>query len=182
MKKNLILALVFTGILACNNNRKKMADRIAAMEKNNGEYSKQYLDSLTTMYENYAQAYPEDSLSPKYLLKAATNAQTMASFDMKYIDIALGKYETVVTRYEDHKEASTALFMMGTIYENLKGDTTKARELYTRYITKYPHGEYAEDVNALLNGSLGKSAEELYEEFKKNGKIDTSDVNNNPKH
>lgn len=163
-------------LVSCSRQRNKMAESITLMEKNNAEYSMNYLDSLNTLYEKFVKNYPEDTLSPRYLLRAATNNQTLASYDPKYTDKAISGYETVIHNYATSKEAATALFMLGSVYENIKNDTTKAREIYTSYVKKYPDGEYAHDVNSLLDGNLGKTPEQLIEEWKKQGKIDTTDT------
>ena len=135
-----------------------------------------YLDSLNSLYEKFVKNYPEDTLAPRYLLRSATNNQTLASYDLKYADKAIAGYEAVIQKYSSSKEAATALFMLGSVYENIKNDTTKAREIYSTYVKKYPEGEYAHDVNTLLDGNLGKTPEQLIEEWKKQGKIDTTDT------
>jgi hypothetical protein len=174
MRKILIYTLLSMLVIACVNRRNKMAEQIRAMEMNNGENNDAYLDSISTLYEKFANAYPEDSLSPGYLLKAGNNAHNRADADPKFADIALARYQRIIKDYNSKKEASTALFMIGSIYENEKKDTVAARIYYTRYLEKYPQGEYATDINQILNGNLGKSAEEIYENLIKSGKLDTS--------
>jgi hypothetical protein len=173
MKKILIYSFALLLVSACGNRRNKMAEQIRSMETNNGENSDAYLDSVSGLYEKFADAYPQDSMSPVYLLRAGNNAHNRIQADPKFTDIALARYQRIVRDYNTSKEAGTALFMIGSIYENEKKDTVAAKVYYTRYLEKYPHGEYAADVNQILNGNLGKSAEEIYENLIKSGKLDT---------
>lgn len=163
-------------VLSCTHSKRaKMVENITMMEKNGDEYNTQHIDSLTHLYEKFALEFPTDSLASTYLFNAANYNSTLASNGAtKYLDLAVSEYLNIVDHYAGSKEAATALFRLGYIYDNDKGDTSKAREYYLRYLEKYPQGEYANDVMLMNSKFLGKSPEEIFEQMQKEGKIDTT--------
>jgi tetratricopeptide (TPR) repeat protein len=167
----ILLGVLIT--LGCGNKRQALTDKIVQMEKNTDEYNKPYLDSLTHLYEKFVTDYPKDSMAAHYLYSAANNNSSQASAgDARYVDIALEEYKKIVTDYPSSKEAATSLFRIGSIYENDKKDTATARQYYEKYLAQYPEGEYANDVRIILNSNyLGKSAEQIFLDMQKAGKI-----------
>lgn len=171
-----MVLVCFAILVSCTNNKRaKMVENITLMEKNGDEYNTQHIDSLTHLYEKFAVEFPQDSMAPTYLFNAANyNSSQASNGDMKYLDLAVIEYLKIVDNYSGSKEAATALFRLGYIYDNDKGDTSKAREYYLKYLEKYPKGEYANDVMLINSKFLGKSPEEIFDQMQKEGKIDTT--------
>lgn len=58
----------------------------------------------------------------------------------------------VATRFAPLPAAETALFAAGRI-EAEHGDPARARELFTRYLARYPHGSFAHEAEKRLQGA-----------------------------
>lgn len=179
--KNLLITfsiLCLAIVVSCSGNkRNKLVENITLMEKNGDEYNTVHVDSLCSLYEKFVNDYPNDSLAPKYLFNAANyNSSKASTGDTKSLDLAVSEYQKVVSNYSNSKEAATSLFRLGYIYDNDKGDTTKAKEYYLLYLEKYPQGEYANDVRIINSKYLGKSPEEIFNDMQKEGKIDTTNL------
>jgi tetratricopeptide (TPR) repeat protein len=169
------LALSIFIIVCCTSgNRNKLIVEIQRMEKNGDEYNPQYLDSLNVLYESFVIKFPKDSLAPRYLLSAAQSTYSRGTQEGQYLDQAILKLNKLINAYPDAKEVEAGMFLIANIYENNKNDTIKAKEYYSLYIAKYPAGEYTESVKSILEGNLGKSAEEWIKKFQKEGKIDST--------
>lgn len=111
-------------------------------------------DSLVRLYLAYAEAYPDDTLSPEYLFRAGDLSQGIGRFDQA-IDI-FGK----VQRYPNYQKAGTASFLRGFVAENSKGDTALARKYYEQFLQTYPSHPLNSDAKLSLD-YLGKTPEEL---------------------
>ncbi len=58
--------------------------------------------------------------------------------------------------------------MYSYIYENTYNDTATAKKYYQTLVREHPTHPLAESTRLLLNKYLGKSADEIYEDIKKN--------------
>jgi outer membrane protein assembly factor BamD (BamD/ComL family) len=114
---------------------------------------------MIKMYSDYADKYPDDTLSPGFLFKAG-DMSSKINETAKAIEL----YGKLTTTYPDNPNASYALFLQGFIYENQVGDPAKARPYYEQFLKKYPNHPLAQDVAFSLQ-NLGKTPEELIREF-----------------
>lgn len=117
--------------------------------------------------EEYA-ALVQTSQPDKYvelLLKAAGVAKTIGN-STKSLEL----YTAVAEKLPQHPKAPMALFMEGFILENDRGDTASARVKYQDFLKKYPNDpNFADDAQNALK-YLGKSPEEMIQEFEKMNK------------
>ncbi len=115
----------------------------------------------TTMleYANFAENYPQDSLSAKYLFKAAELAQALQIGTQ-----AILYYNLVIDKYPDFDKLSYSYFLKGFVYENVLEDVDNARIAYNIFLEKYPNHEFADDAKVLIK-NLGMSPEELIRMF-----------------
>jgi tetratricopeptide (TPR) repeat protein len=94
------------------------------------------------------------------LLKAAGLAKTIEN-PQKAIEL----YSKLADGMPQNPKASTALFMIGFVYENDLGDLEKAKATYESFLQKYPNDpDFADDAQTALK-MLGKSPEEIIKEF-----------------
>ncbi len=113
---------------------------------------------MIELYQQYATAYPDDTLSPAYLFKAAE------------LNLAIGQFNPAmdlfnrVQRYPNFKKVATALFLQGFIAENHLHDTEKAKAIYEKFLRLYPEHELAADVRLMLQ-QLSLSPEALIRMF-----------------
>lgn len=163
--KAFILFLIFPFLLAgCKPSREKSVQSIKAMEKRlyspqATSFDKARWDSLVSKYEGFCKRFPQDSLVPGYTFNAA-NIEMNTGNGKK----ALENFELIMTRFPDYKKAPLCLFFQAYVYENLIHDLVKAKELYLRFIEKYPDNEFVTAARSSIE-NLGKSPEQMVREF-----------------
>ncbi|MCD6112116.1 MAG: tetratricopeptide repeat protein [Bacteroidales bacterium] len=167
--KKILFVLIIVALYSCQSSKDKAIKRIKKTEKivysnTTGDIDKNAMNELIKMYSDYVDDYPDDSLSPDFLFKAADYlmyankpAQSLKFFDK------------IMKDYPDYSKAPQCLFLKGYIYENFYKDLNKAKEIYISFINKYPDNDFADDAQASLN-NLGKSPEDLIKEFEAKAK------------
>ena len=165
----LITGITFSGLLiiaACSGGRDEKLTKIKDLETRLLQDSLKAKDevaayNLQVAYTDFAERFPQDSLAPEYLFKAA-NLSMSLNWGKSAIDIL----EKFLSIYPDHKRASEALFYKGFVYDNQLNDDAKAGECYREFLKKYPTHEFASSADASIK-NLGKTDEELIREFEK---------------
>jgi len=112
-------------------------------------------------YSDYAGLFPDDSLTPDYLFKAAEIATATKQYPQ-----ALTYYKSITDKYPNYTYKQESLFLQGYLLDNFLNDDAKAKIIYEEVIVKYPESTYANDAKAAIT-NLGKTDEELIKEFKK---------------
>jgi outer membrane protein assembly factor BamD (BamD/ComL family) len=115
-------------------------------------------------YTNYSSAYPNDSLSPDFLFKAAEIATAIKQYPQ-----AVAFYENITTKYPNYKLIEESYFLQAAVLDNFINDDVKAKVIYEQLITNYPNSMYVNDAKVAIK-NLGKSDEELIKEFEKKAK------------
>lgn len=165
MKNIIYLLAISIFMIGCSESKETVLQKIQDAENN--LYAKegafQFNDSLATItidaYEQYAESFPEDSLSAEYLFKAADLYRAKRKFEP-----ALAIYDKIQNSYSEFKKVPQTVFLQGFVYENDLKDLPKAKERYEAFLTKYPDHDLAKDVKFSL-AHLGKSPEEIIKEF-----------------
>ena len=162
-KKIKILALglvsIFT-IVACHSPKEKSLVEIKKMEAADSIFSPKAIEDLKTAYLDFANKYPDDELSPEFIFKSAQRCNAIAQHEQ-----AIKLFQSVIDKYPKSKRCEEALFLQGYIYENSLNDLSKAKEVYTSFIKKYPTSELTEDARLAIQ-NLGKTPEEILNGFK----------------
>ncbi|MCG8330965.1 MAG: tetratricopeptide repeat protein [Chitinophagales bacterium] len=118
-------------------------------------------NSLIKKSRAFAKQFPQDTLSPEFLFRAADVARGIGQYQT-----AIEMWHQVETKYESYKKAPEALFLQGFTYDNSMGELENAAKHYQRFLTKHPKHPIASDVQMLLEvAKSGKSPEELIQEF-----------------
>jgi outer membrane protein assembly factor BamD (BamD/ComL family) len=112
-------------------------------------------------YTDFVGYFPTDTLSPDFLFKAGEIATAAKKYKQ-----ALSHYQNITTNYPYFKHVKESLYLQGFLYDNFLNDETAAKTIYQEVIAKYPNTNYAKDAEAAIN-NLGKTDEQLIEEFKK---------------
>ena len=170
-----LIALFFCALISCNtsstnkevSSRDSLLNAISANEKvlfsnaSSTPISNTKAQETIALYEKFAAAFPKDSLTPNYLMKAAdicSNTNQAA----KSVELCL----KIVEQYPNFKEVPTVMFMMAFVTENKLKNIPRAKELYQEFIQKYPNHSLAKDAKASIE-NLGLSDEELMAKFQK---------------
>jgi TolA-binding protein len=162
----LLLAVVFIAVSGCKPSKEKMTTEITNLEKElyantSGSIDKQKAEKMVALYTEFAEKFPEDSLSANYLFKAGEILMNIS----KNVE-AIETYDKLISRFPKYSKTPDALFLQGFVLENNMKNIAKAREKYTEFMTKYPNNELATQVKFSLD-NLGKTPEQIIEEFQK---------------
>jgi len=162
MKRIGFFIAVFFAVTACTSPKEKALKEIKALEQNDSAFSETLMESLKQKYTSFVQEYPDDEVSPMFLLKASQQA-----IAMNQANEAIELLSQVTQKYPKTAYAEEAMFLLALTYENNLNDLAKAKEAYELFVKTYPKAELAgEALLAIKN--LGKSPEQILEEA--NGK------------
>lgn len=172
--KGILLGLLMILLMtACGPSKEKRIILIAESEKRlfspqAYSFNKESADSLINMYVEFVKKYPEDTMSPGFLFKAAN--VTMNHEDGNR---AIGFFDQYIKDYPTAPKAPMCLFFKAFIYENLLKDLDRAREIYLQFIEKYPKDDFVDDAQMAL-ANLGKTPEMLIREFEERERADSA--------
>jgi len=170
----LIIGVVTTMFYSCDNQPKlevnegiNLADSISYYEKslfgdNSKKIDRNDAVKLAGFYESYALENKQDTLAPYYLFKSAD-----INMNMRRPRAAIKSFDIILKDYPDFEKAPSALFLKAFVFEDQLGDIVSASRFYRLFIEKYPDSDFADDAAISLK-YLGKTPEELIEEFEKN--------------
>lgn len=172
MKVNQLLFPGLIGVLmlvsgcAQNSEQKQMQKEITELEgilygDSIGMPDRNKALEVIQKYENYANAFPEDSLAPEYLYKGAEIAM-----NMQMSGRAIEYHQRIRTNYPNFDKVSYCLFLQAFIYENQMQQLDTAKKLYQEFIDTYPNHSLADDAQVSLD-NMGKSIEELIQSWEK---------------
>lgn len=129
--------------------------------------------ALVTGYKDFADKYPSDSLSPKFLFEAARLQMIIPDYPA-----ALELLNTITDKYPENALAPVSLTTSAAICENVLKNCDKAAEYLRTLKEKYPNHptavnidlqiQYVCDPEGYLNAVIQKS---------NHGQRDTVDVN-----
>lgn len=154
--KILLLSSLFA--YACNQNtqersqKEKQKKHIQQLEdsldsafNNPSDHSLTLYKQAVKAWEAYANKYPEDSISPRYLYKAAKGYENIKGNHQK----ALRYYRKLYNQYKDFEERPMVLFHIANAYDAMD-DSAKAVRHYKKFLNKYPEHEFADDTKGML--------------------------------
>ena len=121
-------------------------------------------EEMLEKYQEFAEKYPDDSLSPTYLFKAAFLAASLPEYK-KQIEI----FDQIAAKYPKTDYAPQALALAAKSYSDYLNDNNKAKEYLMRLKNEYPQSpysvnidlqiEYAGDDQGLFEATMQKKAE-----------------------
>lgn len=165
MKKIIFCALGLILSVACGNKneipgRDELADDIAAREQALASFAVasniEQADSMIALYQMFFNNYPDDSLAPIYMMRAAEIQINTGSFEE-----GISTLDSIMALYPGFEDLAVCQFLKGTAYEqNQQYDL--AREAYTEFITNYPDHVLAADTRKMLP-FIGLTPEEQLE-------------------
>ncbi|MDD2634846.1 MAG: hypothetical protein PHW82_05040 [Bacteroidales bacterium] len=154
MNKTTLVPVILLCVIisACNNTtlteQQQLVNEISEFEKelyNEDTPDREKAIAMIDKYLDYSDTYPNDSLSPEYLFKAAEIAM---NFSQPHNAI---RYLTrLEEEYLNYEKYPTALFLKAFIYDTHIGDTEKSKNYYLQYLEKYPNHTFAEDAQAAI--------------------------------
>lgn len=161
--KSIVAALMLVALFACSSQRENI-DKIAELESmlyddSQEAFDPQAAENLIAEYELFVLTYPQDTMAPEYLFKAAELAMAIRSSAR-----AIELYGSVYRDYPNHHKAGTSLFLMGFVNDDQLKNLVEAQKYYHQFITEFPEHNLNDDATFSLQ-NLGKSDEDIIREF-----------------
>ena len=161
MKKIIVLLLIAGFFVGCNSN--DPAKRIEKLEKQAFATEKAIdpvvASDLVSAYCDFADANPDDAMTPEYLFKAVD-----VSMNLNEPQRTIYIIDKLVKEYPDYPRTQAALFIKAFIFETRYGNLDMAKKIYEQYLEMYPNGDFADDCKASIE-NLGLTPEELVKKF-----------------
>ena len=170
MKKIFALALGCALLAACSHKPEpltyeQLTDSIDALEADmstneiTADTAKANL--IIDLYTQFASLYPEDSLAPIYMMRAAEVNINMGNFEP-----AVNMLDSVIHLYPGFEDVAGCQFLKAWTYE-LNQQYDLAREAYTEFLANYPDHFLAADIRKMLP-YVGMTPEEQLESITHN--------------
>ncbi len=166
--RRFILMLLPVALIAisCTSKRDKEVSRISELEENLKQQAARpeaaKLDELLALYTGFVDTYPQDTAAAMYLYRAVN-----LSMGMGKGEVALKLIDRSINEYPQSPRYAETVFLKAYVYENLLGKLGSASEIYRDFIHRFPDHELADDAQAAIQ-NLGKTPEQLVEEFERN--------------
>lgn len=174
MKKIKLISLLFICLcVACTGKKEKLQTNIVEKEKIVSEsmddlFDKSTAESLRLDYLDYARQFPEDTLAPIYMHKAAE-----LSINLNMPQEAINTIDSISLKYADYKFLPDVIFFKGFIQETYLHDKNAAKQTYNLFLEKFPNDSMATQVKFSID-NIDKSPEDILKMFEeKNKQTDT---------
>jgi outer membrane protein assembly factor BamD (BamD/ComL family) len=164
MRSLLLIPVAF--LFACAPARQKAVDDISRLEQELRSDSSMVPDeakaaAVLSAYDRFVSTYPQDSMVPEYLFRAADLAQ-----GIRHESMAVAFYDRIVREYGNSARAAAALFMEAFVLDYHMGQKDKAKEKYKEFIGRYPQHPLASSAKASVDQiEMGMSDEEMVRMF-----------------
>ncbi|MCB0518344.1 MAG: hypothetical protein H6577_06195 [Lewinellaceae bacterium] len=168
MKKNILFLSIAALLAACQPReqaaQQQIREEIAALEKQiiEAEDAGKKPDAAVELVEKtlqYAKQYPQDTLTPNLLFKAADVARGAKEYGK-----AIQLWGQVWRKYETHPQAPMALFLQGFTFDSDLRKASMAKKYYSQFLQKYPNDPLADQVKQLLS-VVDENPEDLVKKF-----------------
>lgn len=149
MRLSLVLVVIII-CSACGPSSDQMIEQVVSLEDSLKAVTRRdsayrpLSERLIAARVAFADAYPQDSLAPVYLMSAAD-----LSRGMEQPQAAVDLWNRVVENYPDFPRTPEALFLIGVTYDKFLNDQEKALETYERFLETYPSHGFSEDVEMM---------------------------------
>jgi tetratricopeptide (TPR) repeat protein len=166
MRNVFLHSILLVGLLlvSCNSRQEKLMSEIKKLEetvRNQTVPGKEEGNKLVVKYLEFADAYPEDTITPTILYNAARVSVSISN-PQQSVDIL----QRLIDKYPESKPIADAYVFLGFVYETALMDFQKAGYWYELFLRDFPNHPMYEDVRFSLN-NLGKSPDEIVAEFMK---------------
>ncbi len=168
-----ILAFISLFMFSCQpklDEKVQLINKIDTLEFQIYKSSVELLDErkpneVLSLYKNYANLYPEDSISVVYLFKAA-QVEVGLGLSLQ----AISTLDSLIMKYPNAENIPSALQFKAFRYDDRLGNINEASKVLDVLIENYPNSSLIENAKA-YKASLGKSPEEIIREMEAKDKV-----------
>ncbi len=161
MKRIIPITIVIILLTACRHtpSRDQAIADIVACEQQLAQVSvatdEETARQMTDLYCQFATLFPDDSLAPVYLSRAADISLNLGDNQQ-----AIAILDSIIELYPGYEDIAGCLFLKGQAYENSE-QYDLARQTYTQFVTEYPDHVLAPDTRIMLP-YIGLPIEEMF--------------------
>ncbi len=140
----------------------EITTRIQAMEDSvfsSMTFDKRRAQALLDVYKAYASAYPQDTLAPEYLFRAANVAKSMHDGEQ-----SITIYDRVIKEYPSWRRLPDVFYLKAFTIDSELDRKGEAQTAYKEVISRYPDHPFAKDAKAMIE-NLQYTDEELIQRF-----------------
>ena len=168
MKKLALLLFLAAELVACQSGQapgqRALLQEITKLEKQlvktqDASKDQAAANLLVEKTLEFAQAFPQDTLTPGLLFKAGDVANGAGDYGK-----AIQLWGQLWRGYEKHPKAPMALFLQGFTYDSKLQDSKMATKYYKQFLQKFPKDPLAEQVKQLI-GVVEIEPGKLIEQF-----------------
>jgi len=166
MMKFILLIPFVAFLVACGGAKTEtptdVASRIKAMEDSVFEsmtFDRRKAQALVDVYKAYANAYPEDSLAPDYLFRAANVAKSMHEGEE-----SIKLYDRVIKNYPSWKRLADVYYLKAFTIDSELDRKGEALMAYKEVIARFPDHAFAKDAKIMIE-NLQYTDEQLIQRF-----------------
>lgn len=141
-----------------------MAGRIHAMEDSifaDPAFERRSAVALFDVYKAFAKAYPQDSMAPEYLVRAAGIQR-----NLRDPQAAIDLYDRVIRDYPEWKDVVVCYYQKGLIYQDDLKQLGAAKTAYEEVVRRFPDHTFGKEARIMID-NLQFSDEELIERYRK---------------
>lgn len=128
-------------------------------------YNARGAQELLDVYKAYAQAFPQDSLAPEYLFRAAGLALPLGRADESVV-----LYDRVIKDYPQWPKLVDTYYLKAMTVEEL-GKKADAKLAYEEVIKRYPDHQFAKDAAQMID-NMQYTPEELIEKWRMQNELE----------
>ncbi len=140
----------------------EMAGRIRAMEDSffhTMTFDARNAQSLLDVYKAFATTFPQDTLAPEYLFRAAGVAKNMRDPEQ-----SIFLYDRIIRDYPSWRRMPDTYYLKAFTLDSDLGRKGEAQEAYQRVINEFPAHPFARDSKVMIE-NLQYTDEELIQMF-----------------
>jgi outer membrane protein assembly factor BamD (BamD/ComL family) len=160
LKKSIGIIIAAAVMIACQSPKSKLNKEIMLLENETSKgYDVEKIEKLSSLYREYIDKFPQDSMVIEYLFKSGT-----VNTALKKGSEALLDFTTLIDKFPQSKYTAQAYYYKAFVYEDVIYDIEAAKTAYNDFIMRFPDHQLARDA-ALSMQYLGKSPEEIVASF-----------------
>ncbi len=169
LRKLAFFAIISVLVFACSSPEDEAKSKIKELEGNlfsseDMVVNRKQASELVNAYIEYADKFPDDTLSPEYIFKGADICMNILNPSK-----AVLFFDRIIREYPDYRKVPESMFLKAYVYDNNMQSYDLARKLYTEFIEKYPDNEFADDARVSIQ-NLGKTPEQIIKEIEERAK------------
>ncbi|MBN4072838.1 tetratricopeptide repeat protein [Crocinitomix catalasitica] len=139
--------------------RKDLSELEARLESNIVAPEEKDLKEAITMFQDFAGIFPDDPESPDYLLKASD-----FSLSLNMPEKSVKILNRIIDEYPNYDRMEDVMFNKASHLDFEMRDTSRAKEAYKEFISKYPDSDLRDDAESRIE-NIRYSLEELADKF-----------------